>query len=88
MAKHVFTKKGISNLPNNKPVKYVILTKSGKTNYVGIAKRGRAQDRLAEHLGQIPGATVQIEQYSSIDEAKKKEKLIINREKPKYNKQS
>src|SRR5208283_1334207 len=45
-----FNQAGASNLPNNKPVVYKILTDAGKTNYVGIAKRGRVQERIQEHL--------------------------------------
>lgn len=84
-----FNQPGVAKLPNDKPVVYKIQTDSGKTNYVGIAKRGRVQERILEHLdaGEIPGATVQIEQMSSIQEAQKKEESIIARTKPKYNEQ-
>lgn len=84
-----FSKKGTDKLPNDKPVVYKIQTASGATNYVGIAGRGRAQARIKEHLDadMIPGATVQIEQVATIAEAKQKEKNIISRTKPKYNKQ-
>lgn len=84
-----FNKSGADKLPNNKPVVYEIKTKGGKTNYVGVAKRGRAQDRIQEHLdaGKIPGAKVQIEQVSSIAEAERKEQNIISKSQPKYNKQ-
>jgi len=61
-----YNNSGIKNLPNDKPVLYRIKTESGKLNYVGVAQRGRVQDRLSEHLGEIPGATVEIEQFSSI----------------------
>ncbi len=81
-----FNKTGISKLPNDKPVLYKIQTLSGNTNYAGIAKKGRIQDRLSEHLGNIPGAKVQIEQFSSIIDAAKKESNVISRSKPKYNK--
>lgn len=81
-----FNKKGIDKLPNDKPVIYKIQTDNKKTNYVGIAKRGRVQNRINEHLGSIPGAKVQIEQMSSITNAGKKEANIIKRTKPKYNK--
>ncbi|MEA2016465.1 MAG: hypothetical protein U9O59_07170 [Actinomycetota bacterium] len=81
-----FNKKGISEIPNNKPVLYKIKTESGNTNYVGIAKRGRVQKRLIEHLGNIPGAKVQVEHFGGIDDAAKKEKNVIIRTKPKYNK--
>ena len=36
-----FSRTGTEKLPVNKPVVYRIMTESGKTNYVGIAKRGR-----------------------------------------------
>jgi predicted GIY-YIG superfamily endonuclease len=81
-----FNKTGIDKLPNDKPVLYKIQTSSGNTNYAGIAKKGRVQNRLSEHLGNIPGAKVQIEQFSSIRDAAKKERNVISRSKPKYNK--
>lgn len=61
-----FNKSGAAKLPNDKPVVYKIKTAGGKTNYVGVAKKGRAQERIQEHLdaGKIPGAKVQIEQVS------------------------
>lgn len=82
-----FNKSGIGNIPKDKPVVYKIITEGGRTNYTGSAKKGRAQQRLEEHLGVIPGATVQIEQMSSISEAREKEARIIKRSKPKYNEQ-
>ena len=82
-----FNKSGAAKLPNDKPVVYRIKTAGGKTNYVGIAERGRAQERIQEHLdaGIIPGAKVQIEQVSSIADARQKEQSIISRTQPKYN---
>jgi hypothetical protein len=80
-----FTKTDIKQLPNDKPVLYRIKTKGGKLNYTGIAKRGRVQDRLSEHFGNIPGAKVEIEQFSSITNARKKEKNVIKINQPKYN---
>ena len=84
-----YNEKGTTKLPKDKPVVYKIKTAGGKTNYVGVAKRGRAQERIEEHLddGIIPGVEVQIEQVATIAEAKQKEKNIISRNKPKYNKQ-
>lgn len=85
-----FNKKGIKDLPDNKPVLYRIETEGGKTSYAGVAKRGRVQARLAEHLlggpDPIPGANVRIEQMPSIAEAKAKEARVIARSKPKHNK--
>ena len=84
-----FSPTDASKLPEEKPVVYRIQTESGKTNYVGTAKRGRVQERIQEHLdaGKIPGAKVQVEQMPSIQEAQKKEQKIISRTKPKYNEQ-
>lgn len=84
-----FNKSGVSKLPQDKPVVYRIKTDAGKTNYVGIAKRGRTQERIQGHLsaGNIPGAKVEIEQKQSIQEARKTEARVIARAKPKYNKQ-
>ena len=71
-----YNSSGVLKLPKDKPVVYRIKTASGRTNYVGIAKRGRAQERIQEHLstGNILGAKVQIEQKPSI---KKREKLRL-----------
>lgn len=82
-----YSKPGTSQLPNDKPALYRIRTKGGKQNYAGIAKRGRVSGRIAEHLGEVPGATVEIEQFDSIGEARAKESRVIKRSKPKYNKQ-
>jgi len=82
-----YNKSGIENLPSDKPVLYRIEAESGKLNYVGVAQRGRVQDRLSEHLGEIPGATVKIEQFDSIKDAREKEARVIKRNQPKYNEQ-
>ncbi len=78
---------GIEDLSNNKPVLYRIETEAGNLNYVGIAQRGRVQDRIKEHIGKIPGATVKIEQFNSIENARRKETNVIKLNKPKYNDQ-
>ena len=82
-----YNKSGIQKLPNDRPVLYRIESKSGRLNYVGTAQRGRAQDRIEEHLGTIPGATVRIEQFGSIKEAREKESRVIAKNQPKYNEQ-
>ena len=82
-----YNKSGIGQLPDDKPVLYKIETASGGLNYAGVAKRGRVSERIAEHLGEIPGATVSIEQFKSIKDARAKEKNVITRSRPKYNKQ-
>ena len=85
-----FNLEGIKKLPNDKPVVYKILTKNNNNNYTGIAKKGRVQDRLTEHLPKgkdpIPGDKIQIEQMNSIKEAQTKEKNILSRSNPRYNK--
>ena len=86
-----YNESGISKLPDDKPVVYKIQSDSGKNNYTGIAKRGRVQGRISEHLpggkDYIPGSKVKIEQMNSIADARAKESRIISRSKPKYNKQ-
>lgn len=86
-----FNKFGIGKLPNDKPVLYKIQTEGGKTNYAGVAKRGRVQERVAEHLpgakDYVPGSRVQVEQLKTIEQAKETESRVIARTKPKYNDQ-
>ena len=82
-----YNKTGIEKLPIDKPALYRIETEGGTLNYAGIAKRGRVQERVQEHLADIPGATVRIEQFNSIKDAKKKETRVIQINKPKYNDQ-
>jgi len=83
--KATYNKTGIEGLPDNKPVLYRIETETGKLNYAGVAQRGRVQNRISEHLGEVPGATVKIEQFNSIEDAKEKEARVIKRNQPKYN---
>jgi len=86
-----FNKSGIGRLPDDKPALYRIQTEGGKTSYAGVAKRGRVQERIAEHLlggkEYVPGAKVQIEQMKSIEQAQATESRVIARSKPKYNDQ-
>jgi hypothetical protein len=86
-----FNQSGIEKLPNNRPVIYRIGTDGGKDNYIGVAKRGRVQERIQEHLpgskDYIPGSKVQIEQMQSFRQAEQKERKIIKKEQPKYNDQ-
>jgi excinuclease UvrABC nuclease subunit len=84
-----YNKTGAEKLPENKPVVYKIESEGGKLNYVGVAMRGRVQERILEHLNQdkIPGAKVEVEQMPSIQDAKATEARIIARSQPKYNEQ-
>ena len=85
-----FNKGGLEKLPEDKPVVYKIVTTGGANNYIGVAKRGRIQDRLSEHLpggpDAIPGAKVVIEQMDNVAAAREKEANTIKRAQPKYNK--
>ncbi len=85
-----FNKTGIERLPDDKPVVYKIQTKGGSNNYTGVAKTGRVQERIGEHLRSgkdpVPGAKVQIEQVPTIAEAKQRERAIIGRDQPPHNK--
>jgi len=82
-----YSEEGISQLPNDKPAVYKIINSNDNNNYTGVAQRGRVRERIMEHLGEIPGAKVRIEQMESIEDAREKETRIIARSKPKYNKQ-
>lgn len=81
-----YNKAGISKLPNDKPALYRIKTGSGNDNYAGVARRGNVRDRITDHLSKIPGSKVEIEQFSSIKDAEKKEANVIKRSQPRYNK--
>ena len=81
-----YTKTDVGNLPNDKPVVYHIQSEGGKDNYVGSAQRGRVRERISEHIGRIPGAKVQVQQFNSIQDARAHEQRVINRSKPKFNK--
>jgi excinuclease UvrABC nuclease subunit len=86
-----FDKKGIENLPDNKPVVYQIENKKGENIYTGSAKRGRVEDRLKEHLSGGPdpirgGVKVKIQQKNTVSAAQKTESRSIARSKPRYNK--
>ena len=80
-----FDKTGIETLADDKPIVYRIKKKNGKDIYVGSARRGRAHETIMEHLGVTPGATVTIQQFDSMEEAKIAEQRIINRSQPKFN---
>ncbi|MCG7927207.1 MAG: hypothetical protein JAY67_16925 [Candidatus Thiodiazotropha taylori] len=86
-----FNKEGIEGLAKDKPVVYDIQDKKGNTLYTGVAKRGRVEDRLKEHLPGGPdpirgGAKVKINQKPSIGEAEKAEARAIKRKQPPQNK--
>ena len=86
-----FTKEGIESLAKDKPVVYKIEDGKGKNLYTGVAKRGRVEDRLKEHLPGGPdpvrgGKKVIIIQKNSINDALGSEARIIKRSQPPQNK--
>ncbi|MGO8761636.1 MAG: hypothetical protein ACLP2P_10415 [Desulfobaccales bacterium] len=82
-----YNKHAINQLPNDQPVLYRIKTESGRMNYVGVAQKGWVRERISGHLEKIPGAKVQIEQFSNLKDAMKKEINVIRRAQAKYNKE-
>lgn len=80
-----FNKKGVDKLASDKPVVYRIETEGGKTNYIGSSGRGNIHDRLSDHLGNIPGARVRIQQFDTVQQARETEARAIKRTQPKYN---
>jgi len=86
-----FDNSGIEGLAKNKPVVYKIENSKGENIYTGVAKRGRVEERLKEHLpgAQDPirgGVKVKIQQKSSIADALKSESRIIKQQQPAQNK--
>lgn len=81
-----YNSEDIKNLKNDKPIVYTIDNKNGNVHYVGVAKRGRVVDRIKEHLGEIPGSTVKIKQFSSIVDAEEYKAKQIGKVRPRYNK--
>ena len=88
-----FNKEGIESLAKDKPIVYKIENSNGKNIYTGVAKRGRVEERLKEHLpgGQDPvrgGVKVKIIQKGSISDALKSEERIIKQQQPPQNKRN
>lgn len=82
---------GIEGLAKDKPVVYDIADKNGNLLYVGVAKKGRVEQRLKEHLPGGPdpirgGAKVKISQKPSIADAEKAEARAIKSKQPPRNK--
>lgn len=87
-----FDSSEIEALAKKKPVVYKIENSKGENIYTGVAKRGRVEERLKEHLpeGKDPvkgGVKVRIQQKPSINDAIKSEVRIIKQQKPAQNKQ-
>jgi len=89
MVRRRFNKRNVANIPADKPILYNLETATGRSNYVGVAKKGRVRQRLMDHLPSgldpIPAKTVEIKQFSSISDARSAEKRAIRTKQPKYN---
>lgn len=84
--KKPLSKKNIDAIPKGKPGAYRITDKSGKALYIGSAKGGRLNDRIAEHRGKFQGGThFQYIIVSSKDAAEKLEKEEIRKHNPPFN---
>ncbi len=85
------TKAGVKKSPDTKAGVYEIKNKEGKSEYVGMAKAGRLQDRVKEHLPSSPkdpikgGKTVETKQKPNKAAALKTEKRMIKTKQPRQN---
>lgn len=79
-----FNRQGIAKLPEDRPVLYRIIDESGRMNYVGVAQKGYARERISGHLEKISGVKVQIEQFATLEDAMKKEVNVIRRATARY----
>ena len=82
-----YTKQSIAQIPDDKPVLYRVETDSGNPRFIGVAQRGKVREIISEHLNEVPGASVRIEQFDDIKDAMKKEINVIRRAKAKYQRQ-
>jgi len=85
-----FNTEGIESLAKDKPVVYEIQDNQGELLYIGVAKRGRVEQRLKEHLPKGPdpiqgGAKVKIQQKENIASAEKAEARAIKNKQPPKN---
>ena len=80
------SQKNIDDVPGDKPGVYRIKNTSGKVLYVGTAKGGRLDDRIAEHMGNIKGGThFQYKTVSSKESAVRLERKEIKKSTPPFN---
>ncbi|MDD5015235.1 MAG: GIY-YIG nuclease family protein [Atribacterota bacterium] len=81
------TQKNLENVPGNKPGVYRIKNTPGDILYIGKAKGGRLDDRIAEHKGEIKGGTrFQYRTTPNKEAAERLEKREIRRYNPSFNK--
>ncbi|MEK9179429.1 MAG: GIY-YIG nuclease family protein [Patescibacteria group bacterium] len=81
------TKGNLENVPGDKPGVYRIRNANGDILYIGKAKGGRLDDRIAEHRGEFKGGTrFKYRTTSNIDTAERLERKEIREWKPPRNK--
>jgi excinuclease UvrABC nuclease subunit len=81
------TKANIEKVPGDKPGVYRIQNAQGKTLYIGMAKGGRLNDRIAEHKGEFKGGTrFQYKLAPNKETAERIERKEIKNWKPVFNK--
>lgn len=81
------TQKNLEKVPGGKPGVYRIKSTSDEILYIGKAKGGRLDDRIAEHKGQFKGGTkFQYRTTASKDAAERLERKEIYKWKPSRNK--
>jgi len=81
------TKGNIEKVPGNKPGIYRIKNAQDKTLYVGMAKGGRLDERIAEHKGEFKGGTrFQYKLAPNKEAAERMERKEIKNWKPVFNK--
>lgn len=87
-----FTKSGTKKISSETPGVYDIQNKKGKSEYVGMAKKGRMQERVKEHLPTSTkdpiknGSKVKITNTKTKEAALRKEKQLIKSKQPSQNK--
>ena len=81
------TKGNIEKVPGDKPGVYRIKNAEGDVLYIGKAKGGRLDDRIAEHKGEFEGGTrFQYKTTPSKEAAQSLERREIREYKPPKNK--
>ena len=81
------TKGNLENVPGDKPGVYRIKNADGDVLYIGMAKGGRLDDRIAEHKGEFEGGTrFQYKTTPNKDAAESLERREIREYKPPKNK--
>lgn len=81
------TKANVDKVPGNKPGVYRIKNNKGDILYIGKAKGGRLDDRIAEHKGEFKGGTqFQFKTTATKGAAERLERKEIRNYKPPKNK--